>query len=154
MVLTRKLGAAVPILVCMLAAQPAAAQYGPVPAENNAAFAEGQDWGATPLTKGERLMCAAFWYVWSELVEEVFDERDRAELVPALTKAAASNAADFWAMEIAREEGVEVNELSEPTMASLREQMDTAWDYAEGVAYGEDHGLVRVLGACEPPPEE
>lgn len=84
----------------------------------------------------------------------MFDERDRAELVPALTKAAASNAADFWAMEIAREERVEVNELSEPTMASLREQMDTAWDYAEGVAYGEDHGLVRVLGACEPPPEE
>lgn len=152
MIFTPKSRRIAPLAICaVLAAQPAAAQYGPATAENNAAFAEGQEWGTTPLTKGEYLMCAGFWYVWSELVEEVFDESERAELVPALAKTAAYETANHWAMEVARVEGTEVNELSEATMNALRKQMDTAWERAEGVGDGEDHGLIRVLGACKRP---
>lgn len=130
---------------------PAAAQYDDS-ANINAAYERGRDSGVTPVTVGEAWSCAAFWFVWSEFVEEEFGEAMRAKLDPALAKPAALNAAAHWERTATAELGMA--QLDPETETYIDQQMGIAWMMGEGIAMGEDYDFADILGSCAVPAPE
>ncbi|MFN4102108.1 MAG: hypothetical protein ACK4GT_20290, partial [Pararhodobacter sp.] len=127
------------------AALPAAAQYDDS-ANINAAFQAGKASGVTPQTTRETWSCAAFWFVWSEFVEDEFGEAMRAKLDPALAKPAALEAASHW--ESAATAHLGMAELDPETRTFVDQQVALAWMMGEGIAMGEDYDFADILGSC------
>lgn len=115
----------------------------------NAAFLEERNAGTTPATTREMWTCAAFWYVWSVLVEHDFDEAMRATLDPALSASGAIAASAYWEKEATRDLGMAERD---PEMeAYVDRQVNMAWGFSEGAVTGEEFTLVGVLGSCVMP---
>jgi len=130
------------------AALPAAAQYDDS-ANINAAYQAGKASGVTPQTIGETWSCAAFWFVWSEFVEDEFGEAMRAKLDPALAKPAALKAAAHW--ESVATEALGMAKLEPEIETYINQQVGIAWMMGEGIAMGDDYDFADILGSCAVP---
>lgn len=133
------------------AALPAAAQYDDS-ANINAAYQAGKASGVTPQTIRETWSCAAFWFVWSEFVEDEFSEAMRAKLDPALAKPAALAAASHW--EGAATADLGMAELEPETRTYVDQQVALAWMMGEGIVMGEEYDFADILGSCAAPVSE
>lgn len=124
---------------------PAAAQYDDS-ANINAAYERARGSGVTPVTTEEHWRCAAFWYVWSQFVEDEFGEAMRAKLDLALTKASALRAAVYWEDAVPGHSGTE--EVDPEVQRIIQRHVDDAWFYGEGIVMGDDYGFAEILGSC------
>lgn len=118
----------------------------------NGAFAQGKASSDRPVTANHYWTCAAFWHVWSVFASDELSEVVLAKLDPALSQAAAREASAQWERQAALKAGIGMGELDPVAEAYLEDQIETAWDFAEGVFWGEDYSLVAILGQCASPP--
>ncbi|MFN7054240.1 hypothetical protein [Hyphomonas sp.] len=136
--------------LAITAAAPAAARYDDA-ASINAAYAQGKASGQTAETVNEHWTCATFWMVWADFVEDEFSEAMLAKFDPALSEASAEAAMAHWERQALLKMGTGMAPIPEETDAYIRGQINKAWDFAEGVAFGEDYTLPHVLGVCALP---
>jgi hypothetical protein len=71
-------------------------------AAHNAAFEAGTQWGSTPQTTDERLLCAAVWNRWHHALASAADPLFVAALRPELSADNAAAREPFWRSEATR----------------------------------------------------
>lgn len=72
-------------------------------AAHNAAFEAGTQWGTTPQTTDERLLCAAVWNRWNHTLESAADPLFVSALRPELSAANAATREPHWREEAVRQ---------------------------------------------------
>ncbi len=120
-------------------------------ADINATFAKGLASAERPQTANEKWTCAAFWHTWSEFAVLDLGAGFVALLDPALGETPAREAGAHWEREAVLAMGIGMGELDAETELYLEQQMESAWDLAEGVVWGDDYTYLFVLGKCAMP---
>ena len=123
-------------------------------ADINATFAQGLASAEKPQTPNEKWTCAAFWHTWSEFAVLDLGADFVALLDPALGETPALEAAGHWERQAVFDMGVGMGELDAETELYVEQQIDTAWDMAEGVVWGDDYNYLFILGQCAVPEGE
>lgn len=138
--------AAAALATIMLSPTPLAAQ---ADAQIAQAFERGRNSGTTPLTRGEKTMCAGYWGSWAEMIvdppaDEVLAQLPR-ELLPqvafGISKGWNANRLADGASETDLEEAIEVA-FEDFITAMAVQDVDASMRYFE------------TLGSCLPPPGE
>ena len=133
---------------------PAVADDSDDAADMNDIFVQGLASGATPQTTNEKWTCAVFWNVWTEFAEKDLGAEFVALLDPELGTGRAREASAHWEREAVLAMGMGMGELDAETELYLEQQTESAWDWAEGVVWGDDYTYLFILGECAAPPAE
>lgn len=138
--------AAAALATMMLAPAPLAAQADEQIAE---AFERGRNPGITPLTRGEKTMCAGYWGSWAEMIVDPPTGEVLAEFPRELQPELAFGISKVW----------NANRLAEgASQADLEEAIEVGLeDFFTAMAVQDVEatmGYFETLGSCLPPPDE
>lgn len=112
-------------------------------AAHNAAFEAGTQWGTTPQTTDERLLCAAVWNRWNYALESAADPLFVSALRSELSAANAATREPYWREEAVRQldDAADVVRLGKEE-AKAEEEADEIY---AAYANSEQGGLGRLM---------
>lgn len=119
-------------------------------ATHNATFEAGTQWGLTPQTTDERLLCAAVWNRWNYAVETAADPLFVSALRPELSAANAATREPFWRDEAVRQldDAADVGRLGKEE-AKAEEKADELYAAYANSEQGGLGTLMEYLAICK-----